>query len=55
MEAAFDLVGNVGNYLNRASSEITAALFLKNTPVYFTGGDVLVFGEAFIDETLIMT
>ena len=55
MEAALDLVGNVGNDLDRASSEITAAFLLENTPVYLTGGDIGVFGETFIDEALVMS
>ena len=38
-----------------AAAEIAAALLLKNRPVYLTGCNVGILGQALVDETLIMS
>ena len=45
----------MGDNLYGASAEISATLFLKNAPVYFTCGDIGVLGQALINKTLIVT
>ena len=55
VEAAFDLIGDMGNDLYGASAEVSVAFFLENGPVDFSGGDVGIFVQAFIDEALVVT
>ena len=40
IETALDLVGNVWDNLYSMSTEISAAFFVKNAPVYFTGSNI---------------
>ena len=54
MEAALDLIGDMRDDLNGTSAKITAAFFLEYAPVYLTGGDIGVFGQALIDEALVV-
>ena len=54
VEAALDLVGDVGDHLNCASAKVAAALFLEYAPVNLTGGDVGILGQALVNETLIV-
>ena len=55
VEAALDLVCDVRDDLYGTSAEIAAALLLKNRPVYLTGCNVGILGQALVDETLIMS
>ena len=55
VEPVFDLVGDVGDHLYGASAEVAATFFVKDRPIDFSGGDVGVFGQAFIDEPLVMS
>ncbi len=55
MKTAFDLVGDVGNDLNRTASEVAAPFFLKHAPVDFSGGHIRIFGEIFVNESFIMS
>ena len=43
IETALDLVGNVWDNLYSMSTEISAAFFVKNAPVYFTGSNIGLF------------
>ena len=43
VKTAFDLVGNMGNYLYGSAAIITASFFLENGPVYFPGSDIGIF------------
>lgn len=54
MKAAFDFVGNVGNYLNGAASEAAPALLLKDAPVDLAGGDIGIACKTFINEALVV-
>ena len=55
VKAALDLVCNVRDDLYGTSALIAAAFLLKNRPVYFTGCNVGILGQALVDETLIMS
>ena len=55
VKAALDLVCDVRDDLYGTSAEIAAALLLKNRPVYLTGCNVGILGQALVDETLIMS
>ena len=54
IEAALDFVCDVRDNLYGAAAVVAAAFFLKNGPVNLSGGNVGIFGETFINETLIM-
>ena len=43
------------DYLYGSTTVITTAFFGKNRPVNFTGCDITLFGETFVNETLIMS
>ena len=55
VETALDFVCDVRDDLNRASAKITTAFFLENRPVYFSGCDVGIFGQALVDESFIVS
>ena len=55
VEAAFDLICDVGNDLYGSSPEVSVAFLLKNGPVNFSGGHVGIFIQAFINKALIVT
>ena len=55
VEAALDLIRDVGDHLYRAAAVIAAALFLQNGPVDLTRSHVGVLAQIFVDETFIMT
>ena len=54
VETAFDLIGNMRDYLDRAAAVIPAPLPLQDGPVDFSGGDVGISGEGFVDEALVV-
>ena len=54
VEAAFDFVGNMGDYLNGAAAEVSAALFVENGPVDLSCGHIGIPGKAFIDKALVV-
>ena len=54
VKAALDLVGDVGDHLNRAAAEVAPALLLENAPVDFSRGHIGVLRQAFINEALIV-
>ena len=54
VEAALDLVGDVGNHLDRAAAEVAPALLLENAPVDLSRGHVGVLRQALVDEALIV-
>ncbi len=43
VKTAFDLVGNMRNYLNCPASVIAPAFFLQHGPIYFSSGDIGIF------------
>ena len=55
VDKILDFVCDVRNHLNRGTEVLSAALFVKNIPVYFSRGQVRIFTEIFVDETLVMT
>ena len=54
VEAALDLIGDVGNELHGAAAEIAAALALQNGAVDAAGGDVGYAAELLVNETLVV-
>ena len=54
VEAALDLIRDMGDHLHRAAAVIAAALFLQNRPVDLARSHVGVLAQIFVDETLIM-
>ena len=54
VDEILDLVGDVRDDLDRAAQVIAAPLFVEHFPVDLAGGDVGVFVEVFIDESLIV-
>ncbi|SCH06300.1 Uncharacterised protein [uncultured Clostridium sp.] len=55
VKTALNFVGNMGDNLHRASAVIAAALLVQNRPVDFTGSNVGIFRQRFIDKALIVT
>ena len=55
VKTALDLIGNMRDYLNGTSAEITMTFFLKNRPVNLTGCYVGILAQTFIDESFIMS
>ncbi len=55
VEAALDLICDMGDHLYRAAAVIAAALFLQNGPVDLARSHVGVLAQIFVDKTLIMT
>ena len=55
VETALDLVGDMRDDLYGTSAIVAAALLLQYGPVYLTGGNVGIFIQILIDETLIMS
>ena len=54
VETAFDLVGDMGNHLDGSSAVIAPAFFVKNGPVYFSGGYIGILIQTFVDKPLVM-
>ena len=44
----------MGYDLNGRAEILAAALFIEHVPVYFTGGEIRVFVEILVDETLVV-
>ena len=55
VKTALDLVGDMGDDLYRAAAVISMPLFLQNGPVDFSGGDIGVPVQIFVDEPLVMS
>ena len=55
VKTALYFIGNVGDNLDRTAAEVAAPLLLKHAPVDFTGGDVRIFRETFINESFVVT
>ena len=55
VEAALDLIRDMGNHLYRAAAVIAAALFLQYGPVDLASSHVGVLAQILVNETLIMT
>ena len=55
VEAAFDLIGNVWDDLDRAPAKVSAPFFLEHRPVDLPGRDVGILCQALVDETLIVS
>ena len=55
VKTALDFVGNMGDNLHCASAVIAAALLVQNRPVDFTGGNVRILCQRFINKAFIMT
>ena len=55
VKTTFDLIGNVGNHLNRAAAEIAPSFLLKYAPVYLSGGYIGVSGKAFVNKAFIVS
>ena len=51
VKTALDLICDMGNDLYGAPAVISVTLFLQNRPVNFTGGNVGIFIQAFIDKS----
>ena len=54
IEAAFDFICNMRDYLYGSSSKVSMALFLQNGPINFSGSYIGIFIQAFINESFIM-
>ena len=54
-DATLDLVGDVGDDLDRAAEEVAAALRGDDFTVDLARGDVVQLGQVFIDEALVVT
>ena len=54
IDAAFDLVGDVGDDLDRCAQIVAPALAVQHGPVYLAGGDGAVAGQVLIHEALIV-
>ena len=55
VKTAFDLIGDMRNYLNGASAKVSASFFVKNRPVNLTGCNIGILGQALINESFIVT
>ena len=55
VEPALDLIRNMRNDLHRAAAVIAPTLLVQHRPVNFPRGDIGVFGETFINESLVMS
>ena len=55
VEAAFDLVGNMGDYLDGSSAVIAPALLVEYGPIDFSCGYIGILIETFINESLVMS
>ena len=54
VEAILNLIGDMRDNLYRSTAKIAPSLLLKNRPVDFTGGNVGILTQAFVNEALIM-
>ena len=54
VKTVLDFVGDVRDNLYCASAKVAAALFLQYRPVNFTGCDIGIFIQAFVDESLVV-
>ena len=55
IDVALDLVGDVGDNLYRLPQICALTLLVQHVPVHFTGGQVGVLVQVFVDKTLIVT
>ena len=55
VDEIFNLVCDVRNDLNRASSEVSMALLLQNAPINLTGSHVGILAKAFINDSFIVS
>ena len=55
VEPAFALVCEMRDDLYSASAEVPAAFLLQNRPVDFSGRDIRIFCQAFVDKSLIVS
>ena len=54
VKPAFNFVRNMGNHLNGAAAVIPPAFFLEDGPVDFSGCDVGIPVQIFVDEPFVM-
>ena len=55
VKSAFDLIGDMGDYLYRSPAEISVAFFLQNRPVDLSCSHIGVPVQAFINKPLVMS
>ena len=55
VDEVFDLVGHMGDDLNRGAKVFAPAFFVQHVPVDLTGGQVGVFVQILVNEPLIVT
>ena len=55
VKPAFDLIGDMRDHLHCAAAVIAVPFLLQDGPVHFTGGDVGVFIQTFIDKALVVS
>ena len=55
IETTFDLICDMRDHLNGTTAVITTTLLLQNRPVNLAGGNVGIFIQIFINESLIMS
>ena len=55
VDELFDLIGHVGNNLNRGTQILAPALLVQHVPVHLPGGQVRELIQVFVDEALIVT
>ncbi len=55
VKPAFDFVCDMRDYLNGSAAVISPPFFLQHRPVHFPCGDIGIFCQAFVNETLIMS
>ena len=54
-DALFDVVGDVGNRLDRAAQEVAVALSGDDSRVDLAGGDVVAARQVLVDEALVVS
>ena len=55
LDAAFDLIGNVGNHLHGSAQIVAAAFFAKDVLVHLTGGKAVIPTHLGAHEAFVMT
>jgi hypothetical protein len=53
-EAVFDLIGDMGNNLDRTAEKITASFFGNDRTVNLSGGNIRILRQADIDKTFVV-
>ena len=55
VDELFDLIGHVGNNLNRGTQILAPAFLVQHVPVHLSGGQVGELVQVFVDEALVVT